>query len=131
MGSAKQGDKIVVWFSCGAASAVALKKTVEKYGDICQIEAINNPVAEEDEDNRRFLKDVEKWTGVKIQVIGNPAFKDNSAKSVWDKRKAMSFPKGAPCTLALKREVRAAYELFNTFDWVVFWFYHWRRTQRC
>lgn len=118
----KKGDVIAVWFSCGAASAVALKKTVELYGDICTIRALNNPVAEEDEDNRRFLKDVEKWVDIPIEIVTNPAYPDNSAASVWEDRKAMSFPKGAPCTLLLKREVRMAWEMFNHHDWCVFGF---------
>jgi len=56
----RAGDKIAVWFSCGAASAVAAKKTLEKYGDICTVRVVNNPVAEEHPDNQRFLKDVER-----------------------------------------------------------------------
>lgn len=39
----KPGDVIAVWFSCGAASAVAVQKTIEKYGDIATIRIINNP----------------------------------------------------------------------------------------
>lgn len=54
---------IAVWFSCGAASAVAAKLTIEKYGDTHEIHVLNNPVAEEDQDNIRFLHDVEKWLG--------------------------------------------------------------------
>jgi len=63
---------IAVWFSCGAASAVAAKKTIEKYGDTHTIRIINNPVAEEHEDNRRFLSDVEKWLGIEIEMAINP-----------------------------------------------------------
>lgn len=61
-----KNNTIVVWFSCGAASAVAAKKTVEKYGATNNILIVNNPVAEEHEDNQRFLKDVEKWIGLPI-----------------------------------------------------------------
>ena len=118
----KEADLITVWFSCGAASAVAAKMAVQKYDNLCQIEIINNPIAEEDEDNRRFLKDVQAWIGKPIKVIGNPTYPDNSAESVWRDRKAMSFPRGAPCTLALKKEVRYAYEVFNKSDWYVFGF---------
>lgn len=114
------GDKITVWFSCGAASAVAAKMTVQRYDNLCEIEIINNPVAEEDQDNRRFFNDVQAWISKPIKIIGNPAYPDNSAESVWRDRKAMSFPKGAPCTLALKKEVRYAYEAFNMPDWYVF-----------
>ena len=48
MSEVKKGDHITVWFSCGAASAVAAKKTIELYGDIATIRVVNNPVAEED-----------------------------------------------------------------------------------
>lgn len=41
------GDKIAVWFSCGAASAIAAKKTIELYGDTCEIVVINNFIKEE------------------------------------------------------------------------------------
>lgn len=49
------GDVIAVWFSCGAASAVAAKRTIERYGSIATIRVVNNPVEEEDADNRRFF----------------------------------------------------------------------------
>lgn len=48
----KDGDRIAFWFSCGAASAVATKKGIEKYGDRCEIRIINTGIKEEDEDNR-------------------------------------------------------------------------------
>ena len=46
---------IAVWFSCGAASAVASKRTIEKYGDTHNILIVNNPVDEEDDDNFKTL----------------------------------------------------------------------------
>lgn len=117
-----EGKIIFVWFSCGAASAVALKLTKEVYGRKNTIRAFNNPVIEEHPDNRRFLTAVEGWTGVKIEVVKNPAYPDCSAEKVWRDKKAMSFPKGAPCTLELKRTVRLAVEMFNPMDYVVFGF---------
>ena len=57
----------ISWFSCGAASAVAAKKTVELYGKDHEVRIINNPVKEEHHDNMRFLKDVESWIGLKIE----------------------------------------------------------------
>ena len=65
---------IAVWFSCGAASAVAAKKIIEKYGESNTIRIINNPIKEEDEDNQRFLKDVEEWLGVSIEKAINPKY---------------------------------------------------------
>ena len=36
-------DKVIaVWFSCGAASAVAAKRVVERYGENNTIRIINN-----------------------------------------------------------------------------------------
>ena len=42
---------IAVWFSCGAASAVAAYLTLQKYGGTHNVRIINNPIAEEDADN--------------------------------------------------------------------------------
>lgn len=118
----KPKDVIACWFSCGAASAVAAKLTVEKYGNCCSIRVVNNPIQEEDEDNFRFLKDVEKWIGVEIETAKNPAFPDASAVSVWDKRRFMSGPQGAPCTVELKKKARQFWETSNKVDWHVLGF---------
>ena len=45
--------------------------TIKKYGEFCDVRVINNPVAEEDEDNRRFLHDVEDWIGQEIEICTN------------------------------------------------------------
>jgi len=116
------GDTIAVWFSCGAASAVAAKKTIEKYGDIADIRIINNPVIEEDEDNRRFLRDVQKWLGVVIEFAKNEKYQSCSAVDVWEKRKFMSGPQGAPCTLELKKKARQQWEKEHNPDWHVLGF---------
>ena len=47
-------ETIAVWFSCGAASAVAAKLTVDKYRETHNILIVNNPVKEEHSDNIRF-----------------------------------------------------------------------------
>ena len=48
-------QKIAVWFSCGAASAVAAKLIIDYYGYSNTIYICNNPILEEGEDNQRFL----------------------------------------------------------------------------
>lgn len=115
-------ETIAVWFSCGAASAVAAKKTIEQYGDSCWIRVINNPVVEEDEDNQRFLNDVEKWLGVEIETATNNKYQSCSAVDVWAKRKFMSGVAGAPCTIELKKMARQQYEMDNDIDWHVLGF---------
>jgi hypothetical protein len=117
-----QGKIIVVWFSCGAASAVAVKKTIEIYGESNLIRVINNPIKEEHPDNRRFLNDIENWLGIKIESLTNRNYPESSAVDVWEKKKAMSFVKGAPCTTALKKEARHQWQKDNDADYHVMGF---------
>ena len=118
----KDGDTIVVWFSCGAASAVAAKRVIEKYGHRCTIRIVNNPIKEEDEDNIRFLKDCEKWLGYPIEFALNSKYPNASCIEVWDKRKYMSGVAGAPCTFELKKKARQEWEQHNKHDWIVLGF---------
>ena len=115
-------DLIVVWFSCGAASAIAAKKTIEKYGATNQIRIVNNPVMEEDEDNRRFLADVEAWLDCKIETAINEKYPSCSAVEVWSDRKFMSSPQGAPCTMELKKRARQQWEAKHKPNWHVLGF---------
>lgn len=115
-------QSIVVWFSCGAASAVAAKKTVERYGDKYRVRVINNPVLEEDDDNRRFLKEVEQWIGQKIEIVTHSKYRHASAANVWDDESFMSGPKGAPCTRILKKGARQQWENENKAHWHVLGF---------
>jgi len=118
----KNGDTIVVWFSCGAASAVAAATTIELYGHRCKVRVVNNPVKEEDEDNQRFLKDVEKWLNYDIEFAVNPKYPSNSCTDVWEDRRFMSGPLGAPCTIELKKNARQLWEKDNHHDWLVLGF---------
>lgn len=115
-------ETIAVWFSSGAASAVAAKKTIEKYGDTHIVRVVNNPVAEEDSDNVRFLRDVEKWLGVEIEFALNEKYPSASCVDVWDRRQFMSGPAGAPCTMELKKGARQQWEKRNHADWHVLGF---------
>lgn len=116
-----KNQKIAVWFSCGAASAVAAKKTLELYPD-CHIRVLNSPILEEDADNRRFLHDVEAWLGIKIEIVNSKQFPSQSARDVWEKRRFMSSVSGAPCTTELKKKARQEWEKHNHVDWHVLGF---------
>ena len=118
----QDGDHIVVWVSFGAASAVAAWETLRRYGDRCHVLLVNNPVIEEDPDNLRFGLDLEEWLGRPIIRHVNPEYPNASAREVWARRKAMSFPLGAPCTVALKKEARQDYEARNVVHWHVLGF---------
>lgn len=112
---------IAVWFSNGAASAIALKLAIEIYGR-SQVRAVNNPVAEEDADNLRFQADVSNWLDIEIERAANPKYAHASAVKVWEQRGGMSFPNGAPCTVHLKKQARQHWEQANKVDWHVFGF---------
>jgi hypothetical protein len=86
------------------------------------VRVINNPVAEEHEDNQRFLRDIETWIGVKVETAINKDFPTCSAADVWMKRKYMSGIAGAPCTSELKKNARRQWESENKADWHVLGF---------
>lgn len=118
----KTGDIIVVWFSCGLASAVAGKLILDRYKQECNIKILNNPILEEHSDNRRFMKDVEQWYQHPIETCISQKFPNHCAKEVWEKRGVMSTIYGAPCTNELKRVARQEWEKLNHFDWIVLGF---------
>lgn len=107
---------IVCYFSCGAASAIAAKLAINKYGKE-NVRVVNNPVANEHADNIRFLNDCEKMLGVKIEKAVNPCFKDCDIEKVFEEYSFMSNAKGfAPCTLELKQMARIEWERQNNFN---------------
>ena len=114
-------DTIAVWFSCGAASAVAAKVTLEAYPN-ARVRIINNPVAEEDDDNRRFLLDVQDWLGTEIEIARAAKYPECSAREVWEQRSYMAGVAGAPCTYELKKRARQEWEQRNHADWHVLGF---------
>jgi len=118
----KPSGMIAVWFSCGAASAIAVRETIRRYGDSCEVRVVNNPVAEEHPDNQRFLRDVAKWLDVEIEIANNPKYPDCSAVTVWEHKKYMEGIHGAPCTAQLKKEARRVWENINHPDWHVLGF---------
>lgn len=95
----------LVWFSCGAASAVAAKLASIKYPD-CEV-LYCDTLKYEHEDNRRFLKDVEAWIGKSIKILKSEKYSD--IYDVFNKTGWLIGVEGARCTLELKRNVRREY----------------------
>jgi len=98
----KQQQRIISWFSCGASSAVAAKLSVEKYGDRCLVVYCDTST-DEHPDNLRFLNDVEKWIGGKIIKLKS---KYKNRWEVYEKTKYLVGPRGARCTIELKKKLR-------------------------
>lgn len=107
MKSIKSKKRLVSWFSCGAASAVATKLAIAS-GEAVTV--VYCEVIEEHPDNKRFLKDCEKWFGQEIIILGNDKYK-RSIYEVFDKTRYLAGPRGARCTLELKKNVRKKFQL--------------------
>jgi hypothetical protein len=101
--------RIVSWYSCGAASAVATKLAIAQFGKE-NIVIARCIVHDEHFDNDRFADDCAKWFGMKITNLVNKEY-GGSVDEVIRRRAYLSGVKGAPCTLLLKKEVRIAFQL--------------------
>lgn len=99
--------RVISWFSCGAASAVATKLALSE--STTPVEIVYCHVREEHPDNMRFKQDCEKWFGQEIKVIQNEKY-DGSIYNVFEKTKYLVGIAGAPCTRLLKKEMRKDYE---------------------
>ena len=100
-------SRVLAWFSCGAASAVAAKLTVEKYGDRAEV-LYCDTLAYEHPDNARFLTDVASWLGVPITVLKSDTYTD--IFDVFQRTRWLVGVGGARCTTELKKNVRTAYQ---------------------
>jgi len=100
----RPGEKIICWFSHGAASAVAAKITLTVFGKDHPVEVVNcDTTASEHPDNIRFERDCEKWLGVKITKLKNPDFPTGKVEDVFASRKYIAGIAGAVCTTQLKK----------------------------
>lgn len=100
-------SRIVSWFSCGAASAVATKLAIQAGGDVNVVYC--DTLKREHPDNMRFLRDCEKWFGQKIEIIGNDEY-ERDPDVVFRKTRFLVGPSGARCTAELKRSLRLEYQ---------------------
>ena len=98
--------RVVSWFSCGAASAVASKLAIQKYDDVevvyCDTMSTEHP------DQQRFFDDVQRWLGQNIVRIRSEKYAD--VDEVIEKRRYMAGIAGAPCTVEMKKVPRFAYQ---------------------
>jgi hypothetical protein len=97
-------SRTVAWFSCGAASAVAAKLTVEADPSAVVARCV---VANEHPDNDRFAHDVALWLGVEVVNLASKKYAD--CWDVWKRRRFLNSPGGALCTVEMKKKVRQDY----------------------
>jgi|SRR5579884_2900113 len=101
--------RVLVWFSRGAASAVAAKVAVERYGASRDVEVLYcDTSADEHPDGERFQADVERWIERPIKVLRHPKY--HTVEEVWRGEQYIVGPAGASCSRVLKRELRQKYQ---------------------
>lgn len=98
--------RVVAWVSAGAASAIAAKIALRKYGDMVVLAYCET--GSEHEDNERFLGDLVRWFNRPIERLKSTKYADTW--DVWEKRKYLAGIDGAPCTLELKLIPRLAFQ---------------------
>lgn len=99
-------SRTIVWFSAGAASAVAAKLTIAADTDDLVIAYVDP--GSEHPDNARFLADCEEWFGRDIVRLKSEKYADTW--QVWTERRYLVGPSGALCTAELKKKVRYGFE---------------------
>lgn len=100
--------RVISWFSCGAASAYATYLAMQKYPEL---EIAYCYVKQEHPDNMKFLKEFEVKFNVKIKTLISKKYPTGDINDVFRRRQFIKAPRGAPCTLELKKKVRKDYQL--------------------
>ena len=98
-------QRTIVWFSCGAASAVAAKLALKEDPTVLLVYC--DPGGEHP-DNKRFLKDCEKWFRKAVIILRNEKYTDHY--DVCLKERYLVGPGGARCTLELKKRPRQRFQ---------------------
>jgi len=100
-------QRVVSWFSCGDASAVACAMALKKYinRDIVIARIV---LTSEHPDNDRFAADCSRLYDREIVNLMSAEYRDTW--DVWERRRYIAGIAGAPCTTELKKAVRFAFQ---------------------
>lgn len=128
-------SRVLAWFSCGDASAVAAKLAVEEYGADCEV-LYCDTFAYEHSDNRRFFRDVQQWiyprptafNGRYIKVRRSAEYRD--IYDVFKRTRWLVGVGGARCTTELKKNVRKAYQRVDDLQVFGFTIDEYHRVER-
>ena len=100
-------NRVLVWFSAGAASAVAAKLALAERGHDNVVIAYTNPGSEHP-DNARFLDECQEWFGHEVLRLKSEKYADTW--EVWKKTRYLVGPTVARCTAELKKKPRFAFQ---------------------
>jgi len=107
----------LLWFSCGATSAVACKLAIDKYG-LENVRIFYFKIKSAHSDNDRFIRECEEWYGKEIEIWGSDKYKDQF--EVIKHTKYVNGAKGARCTTELKRLIRMKIQKEVEYDGQIF-----------
>jgi hypothetical protein len=99
----KASSRVLVWFSAGAASAVAAKLALAACVGQEVVIAYTEPGSEHP-DNQRFIADCERWFGRPVLRLRSSRYRDTW--QVYEERRYLNGPAGALCTTELKKRQR-------------------------
>lgn len=99
--------RVVSWYSRGAASAVATKLTLAKYGPE-QVVIACCGTGGEHPDSDRFEADCVRWFNAPVQHLQSEKYA--STWDVWEDKSYLAGIDGAPCTGELKIKPRLAFQ---------------------
>lgn len=105
-------QRIVCWFSCGAASAAATKLAIEensKSENPKELVIASIYLKNEHPDSERFKKECAEWFGQPIIDLKNEKY-NADVDVVIQKTRYMSGVRGARCTKELKKQVRVDWQ---------------------
>lgn len=100
--------RVVCWFSCGDASAVATALALRKHRGEREIVIARIVIDSEHEDNERFAAECARWFNAEIINLRSDEYRDTW--DVWESRRYIAGIAGAPCTGHLKRAVRYGFQ---------------------
>lgn len=98
-------DRVLIWFSTGAASYVAARIALRDHPEALIVRCETN---NEDEDNHRFEQDALRLLNRPITILKSDEYE--SVPDVWDRRKFIAGRHGAPCTGEMKVAPRVAFQ---------------------
>jgi len=96
-------SRVISWFSCGAASAIATKMLIGEIDVIAYCET-----GAEHEDNKHFMADCVRWYNKPIKSIKSDKYTD--LWDCWNKVRYLAGNNGARCTTEMKVKPRLKFQ---------------------
>ena len=98
-------NRVVCWFSAGAASLFATYLTLKKHPDAVVAYC---DTGGEHSSNKTFIEAAAEWMGVEVTVLRSDKYIDHF--DVFERRRFIVGRRGIPCTVELKKKPREAFQ---------------------